>query len=90
MGAGTMANHFCYIGDAEIGTEVNIGASTVTCNYDGARKHKTVIGSGAFIGSGSMLVAPLRIGANARTGAGSVVTHDVEPGQTGVWYAGKS
>ena len=82
LGAGTMANHFCYIGDAEIGTEVNIGASTVTCNYDGARKHKTVIGSGAFIGSGSMLVAPLRIGAGARTGAGSVVTHDVEPGQT--------
>ena len=69
--------HFSYIGDADIGQEVNIGAGTITCNYDGEKKHKTEIGAGAFIGSDTMLVAPLRIGRNARTGAGAVVTKDV-------------
>lgn len=78
LGRGTKSNHFSYIGDAEIGADVNIGAGTVTCNYDGATKSKTVIEDGAFIGSDSMLVAPVRIGKGARTGAGSVVTKDVD------------
>jgi bifunctional UDP-N-acetylglucosamine pyrophosphorylase/glucosamine-1-phosphate N-acetyltransferase len=80
VGRGTKAAHFCYLGDAEIGENVNIGAGAVTCNYDGAAKHKTVIEDNVFIGSDSMLVAPLRIGKGARTGAGSVVTKDVVPG----------
>ncbi len=79
LGEGAKAGHFCYIGDAEIGARVNIGAGTITVNYDGKKKNKTVIGDDAFIGSDSMLVAPLTIGARARTGAGSVVTKDVPP-----------
>jgi bifunctional UDP-N-acetylglucosamine pyrophosphorylase/glucosamine-1-phosphate N-acetyltransferase len=79
LGRGTRSAHFSYIGDAEIGANVNIGAGTVTCNYDGVDKHKTRIEDGAFIGSGSMLVPPLTIGAGARTGAGAVVTKDVPP-----------
>ena len=75
--AGVKMGHFSYIGDAHIGENVNIGAGTITCNYDGKQKHKTEIGAGAFIGSDTMLVAPLRIGKGARTGAGSVVTKDV-------------
>ncbi|HEY9076022.1 MAG TPA: bifunctional UDP-N-acetylglucosamine diphosphorylase/glucosamine-1-phosphate N-acetyltransferase GlmU [Anaerolineaceae bacterium] len=82
LGAGTKMGHFSYIGDATIGENVNIGAGTITCNYDGVRKHKTRIGDGAFIGSDTMLVAPVEIGTNSRTGAGSVVTHDVPPGET--------
>jgi bifunctional UDP-N-acetylglucosamine pyrophosphorylase/glucosamine-1-phosphate N-acetyltransferase len=81
LGPGVKMGHFSYIGDAEIGAGTNIGAGTVTCNYDGKRKHRTTIGQEAFIGSGSMLVAPLEIGDHAVTGAGSVVTHDVPPGQ---------
>lgn len=81
IGRGTKAAHFCYLGDAEIGEGVNIGAGTVTCNYDGESKHRTIIEDGVFIGSDSMLVAPLRIGRGAATGAGSVVTRDVEPGE---------
>jgi len=77
LGPGVKMGHFSYIGDAEIGEGVNIGAGTITCNYDGERKHRTVIGVDAFIGSDTMLVAPVRIGAGARTGAGSVVTKDV-------------
>jgi bifunctional UDP-N-acetylglucosamine pyrophosphorylase/glucosamine-1-phosphate N-acetyltransferase len=77
IGRGTQMHHFCYIGDAEVGEHVNVGAGTVTCNFDGRDKHRTVIGDNAFIGSDSMLVAPVRIGARARTGAGSVVTRDV-------------
>jgi len=69
--------HFSYLGDATTGEDVNIGAGTITCNYDGVNKHPTKIGDHAFIGSDSMLVAPLNIGANAKTGAGSVVTKDV-------------
>ena len=79
LGPRTKMGHFSYIGDATIGSEVNIGAGTITCNYDGKRKNKTVIGDGAFIGSDTMLVAPVEIGAGAKTGAGSVVTHDVPP-----------
>ena len=80
VGQGTKVGHFSYLGDAEIGTGVNIGAGTVTCNYDGSEKHRTVIGDGAFIGSDSMLVAPVHIGARAITGAGSVVTKDLPEG----------
>jgi bifunctional UDP-N-acetylglucosamine pyrophosphorylase/glucosamine-1-phosphate N-acetyltransferase len=77
LGPGTKMGHFSYVGDAEIGPNVNIGAGTITCNYDGVRKHRTVIEEGAFIGSGTMLVAPVTIGRRAKIGAGSVVTHDV-------------
>ncbi|QQS16291.1 MAG: bifunctional UDP-N-acetylglucosamine diphosphorylase/glucosamine-1-phosphate N-acetyltransferase GlmU [Neisseriales bacterium] len=73
------ANHFGYLGDAKIGNFVNIGAGTVTCNYDGANKFSTVIEKGAFIGSGTMLVAPVQIGQNATIGAGSVITQDAPP-----------
>ena len=76
--------HFSYIGDANIGPGVNIGAGVITANYDGENKHATEIGAGAFIGSDSMLVAPLKIGAGARTGAGSVVTKDVPPNSLAV------
>jgi bifunctional UDP-N-acetylglucosamine pyrophosphorylase/glucosamine-1-phosphate N-acetyltransferase len=75
--AGVKLGHFSYIGDAQIGPETNIGAGTITCNFDGEKKNHTEIGEGAFIGSDTMLVAPLKIGNHARTGAGSVVTHDV-------------
>jgi bifunctional UDP-N-acetylglucosamine pyrophosphorylase/glucosamine-1-phosphate N-acetyltransferase len=78
IGHASKANHFTYLGDAEIGTESNIGAGTITCNYDGANKHKTVIGNQAFIGSNSSLVAPVHIGDGATVGAGSVITRDVE------------
>ena len=67
-------NHLTYIGDAEIGTAVNVGAGTITCNYDGAMKHRTTIGDGAFIGSGVNLVAPVEVGAGATIGAGSTIT----------------
>jgi bifunctional UDP-N-acetylglucosamine pyrophosphorylase/glucosamine-1-phosphate N-acetyltransferase len=79
LGPRTKMGHFSYVGDATIGSEVNIGAGTVTCNYDGERKHKTVIGDRVFIGSDTMLVAPVEIGERSKTGAGSVVTHDVPP-----------
>jgi bifunctional UDP-N-acetylglucosamine pyrophosphorylase/glucosamine-1-phosphate N-acetyltransferase len=77
LGAGAKANHLTYLGDAEIGPGANIGAGTITCNYDGFLKYRTVIGDGAFIGSNSALVAPVTIGAGAIVGAGSVVTRDV-------------
>jgi bifunctional UDP-N-acetylglucosamine pyrophosphorylase/glucosamine-1-phosphate N-acetyltransferase len=80
IGAGTQMHHFSYIGDAQVGQRVNIGAGTITCNYDGKEKHETVIGEGAFIGSDTMLVAPVVVGEGARTGAGSVVTRNVAPG----------
>jgi len=80
IGASSRAGHFSYIGDAKVGKDVNIGAGTVTCNYDGATKHQTVIGDGSFIGSDTMLVAPIRVGRKAATGAGSVVTKDVPDG----------
>jgi len=82
LGEGVHMGHFSYIGDAQIGAHTNIGAGTITCNYDGKDKHQTVIGEGAFIGSDTMLVAPVHLGAHARTGAGAVVTHDVAEGET--------
>ena len=77
VGEGTKIPHLSYIGDAVLGAGINIGAGTITCNYDGERKHPTIIGERAFIGSGTMLVAPVTLGRGARTGAGAVVTHDV-------------
>ena len=77
---GSKVNHLTYIGDTEIGTGVNVGAGTITCNYDGANKHKTVIGDGAFIGSGVQLVAPVEVGAGATIGAGSTITKTVPNG----------
>ena len=80
IGAETDMHHFSYIGDATVGEHVNIGAGTITCNYDGVRKNHTDIGDGAFIGSDTMLVAPIKVSENARTGAGAVVNKDVPPG----------
>jgi bifunctional UDP-N-acetylglucosamine pyrophosphorylase/glucosamine-1-phosphate N-acetyltransferase len=77
FGEGAKASHLSYIGDAEIGADVNIGAGTITCNYDGKNKNKTIIEDGAFIGSDSQLVAPIRIGRGAYVGAGSTITKDV-------------
>ena len=78
IGLGSKANHFTYLGDAEVGAGSNIGAGTITCNYDGANKFKTIIGDHAFIGSNSSLVAPVKIGNGATVGAGSTITRDVE------------
>jgi bifunctional UDP-N-acetylglucosamine pyrophosphorylase/glucosamine-1-phosphate N-acetyltransferase len=78
LGPGAKANHLSYIGDAEVGARANVGAGTITCNYDGFLKYRTTIGEGAFIGSNSALVAPVTIGAGAIVGAGSVVTRDVD------------
>jgi len=80
LGRGAKANHLSYLGDADVGAGANVGAGTITCNYDGFFKYKTVIGEGAFIGSNSALVAPVTIGEGAIVAAGSVVTRDVEPG----------
>ncbi|MGH8162120.1 MAG: bifunctional UDP-N-acetylglucosamine diphosphorylase/glucosamine-1-phosphate N-acetyltransferase GlmU [Gammaproteobacteria bacterium] len=81
LGPASKANHLAYLGDAEIGADVNVGAGVITCNYDGAAKHKTVIGDRAFIGSDCPLVAPVEIGAGATIGAGSTITADVPPGK---------
>ena len=80
VGAGTQMHHFSYLGDATVGEHVNIGAGTITCNFDGERKNHTDIGDGAFIGSDTMLIAPVKVGAHAQTGAGAVVNKDVPPG----------
>jgi bifunctional UDP-N-acetylglucosamine pyrophosphorylase/glucosamine-1-phosphate N-acetyltransferase len=77
LGAGAKAGHLSYLGDAEVGARSNIGAGTITCNYDGANKHRTVMGEDVFIGSNTALVAPISLGDGATTGAGSVVTSDV-------------
>lgn len=82
LGQGTKMGHFSYMGDATLGANVNVGAGAITCNFDGASKHETVIGQDAFIGSDTMLVAPVKIGDGASTGAGSVVTRDVPDGLT--------
>lgn len=79
FGAGSKANHLAYIGDASVGREVNIGCGTITCNYDGANKHRTVIEDGAFIGSDTQLVAPVTVGRNATIGAGTTLTKDAPP-----------
>jgi bifunctional UDP-N-acetylglucosamine pyrophosphorylase/glucosamine-1-phosphate N-acetyltransferase len=79
LGKGAKASHLSYLGDADIGAGANVGAGTITCNYDGFGKYKTVIGAGAFIGSNTALVAPVSVGDGAIIGAGSVITRDVEP-----------
>ena len=84
IGKSSKANHFAYLGDAEIGVESNIGAGTITCNYDGKNKHKTKIGDKSFVGTNSSLVAPITIGSNAYVAAGSVITKDVPDNALGV------
>jgi bifunctional UDP-N-acetylglucosamine pyrophosphorylase/glucosamine-1-phosphate N-acetyltransferase len=84
LGAGSKANHLSYLGDATVGAGANIGAGTITCNYDGAHKHQTVIEDGAFIGSDTQLVAPVTVGAGAYVAAGSAITKDVPAGALGV------
>jgi bifunctional UDP-N-acetylglucosamine pyrophosphorylase/glucosamine-1-phosphate N-acetyltransferase len=81
---GVKAGHLTYLGDADVGAGTNVGAGTITCNYDGAKKHKTIIEEGAFIGSNTALVAPVTIGQGAYVGAGSTITKDVPPGKLGV------
>ncbi|MCB9664857.1 MAG: hypothetical protein H6732_12150 [Alphaproteobacteria bacterium] len=80
LGAGAKANHLAYLGDAEVGEGSNIGAGTITCNYDGARKHRTHVGAGVFVGTNTSLVAPVRVGDGALVAAGSVITEDVPAG----------
>ena len=87
LGAGSKAMHLAYLGDSDIGRNVNIGAGTITCNYDGAKKHPTTIGDGAFVGSNSTLVAPVEIGAGAYLAAGSVITKTVPPDALGLGRA---
>ena len=84
LGNGSKANHLSYLGDATIGSNVNVGAGTITCNYDGERKHPTVIEDGAFIGSDTQLIAPVKVGKGAYVGAGSSITEDVPPGSLGI------
>jgi len=84
LGRGAKANHLAYVGDAEVGDGANLGAGVVTCNFDGLAKHRTEIGAGAFVGSDTMLVAPVKVGAHATTGAGSVITRDVPDGALAV------
>ncbi len=79
MGEGSKASHLTYLGDAEIGSNVNIGCGTITCNYDGVNKHRTVIGDDVFIGSDVQLVAPVSVGRNSLVAAGTTVTIDVPP-----------
>lgn len=81
LGSGAKVNHLSYVGDASVGAKANIGAGTITCNYDGVNKHRTVIGEGAFVGSNSALVAPVTVGAGATIGAGSVITKDTPDDQ---------
>jgi bifunctional UDP-N-acetylglucosamine pyrophosphorylase/glucosamine-1-phosphate N-acetyltransferase len=78
LGARSKAMHLSYLGDSTVGADVNIGAGTITCNYDGVAKHPTIIDDGVFVGSNTTLVAPLRVGAGAYLAAGSVLTEDVE------------
>jgi bifunctional UDP-N-acetylglucosamine pyrophosphorylase/glucosamine-1-phosphate N-acetyltransferase len=81
---GVKAGHLTYLGDADVGAGTNVGAGTITCNYDGEKKHATIIGEGAFIGSNTALVAPVTVGAGAYVGAGSAITKDVPPGKLGI------
>ncbi len=80
IGAGSKANHLAYIGDTSVGRNVNVGAGTITCNYDGANKHRTVIEDDVFIGSDTQLVAPVTVRKGATIGAGATITRDVPPG----------
>jgi bifunctional UDP-N-acetylglucosamine pyrophosphorylase/glucosamine-1-phosphate N-acetyltransferase len=77
VGEGSKINHLSYVGDATLGTHVNVGAGTITCNYDGVNKYQTVLEDGVFVGSNSSLVAPVTVGAGATVGAGSTITKDV-------------
>ncbi len=83
LGPGSKANHLSYLGDATIGANVNVGAGTITCNYDGEKKHQTVIEDGAFIGSDTQLIAPVRVGKGAYVGAGSSITRGCAGGRAG-------
>jgi bifunctional UDP-N-acetylglucosamine pyrophosphorylase/glucosamine-1-phosphate N-acetyltransferase len=87
IGRGSKVPHLSYVGDAVIGKDVNIGAGTITCNYDGYEKHETVIADGVFIGSDTMLVAPVKVGKGATTGAGSTITKDVPEGALAIGRA---
>ncbi len=87
LGKGAKANHLTYLGDTEIGSNTNIGAGTITCNYDGKHKYKTKIGDSAFIGSNTSLVAPVNVGDNALIGAGSVITRNVPENELGIGRA---
>ena len=87
VGKGSKINHLSYVGDSELGEGVNVGAGTITCNYDGVNKHKTVLGDNSFIGSNSSLVAPVKIGKNATVGAGSTITKDIPDNQLGLTRA---
>ena len=89
LSAGTLMGHFGYVGDATIGAKVNVGAGTVTCNFDGRDKHRTVIEDGAFIGCDTMLIAPVTVGSQAVTGAGAVITKDVPPARLAVGVPAK-
>jgi bifunctional UDP-N-acetylglucosamine pyrophosphorylase/glucosamine-1-phosphate N-acetyltransferase len=84
LGKGTKVGHLAYLGDSTVGAGVNVGAGTITCNYDGRKKHRTVIGDGAFVGSDSTLVAPVRVGEGAYVAAGSAITDDVPDGALGI------
>jgi bifunctional UDP-N-acetylglucosamine pyrophosphorylase/glucosamine-1-phosphate N-acetyltransferase len=84
LGPGSKANHLAYLGDAEIGSKVNVGAGTITCNYDGKNKFVTTIEDGAFIGSDTQLVAPVKVGKGAYVGAGSTITKEVPAGALAV------
>ncbi len=81
IGKGSKINHLTYVGDSEIGERVNVGAGTITCNYDGVNKHKTTIGNDVFIGSGTQLIAPVTVGDGATIGAGSTIMRDAPAGQ---------
>jgi bifunctional UDP-N-acetylglucosamine pyrophosphorylase/glucosamine-1-phosphate N-acetyltransferase len=84
FGAGSKASHLSYVGDASVGSNTNIGAGVITCNYDGANKHKTIIGDDVFVGSDSQLVAPVTIANGVTIGAGSTITSDVDEGQLAI------
>jgi bifunctional UDP-N-acetylglucosamine pyrophosphorylase/glucosamine-1-phosphate N-acetyltransferase len=84
LGPGSKASHLSYLGDATIGANVNVGAGTITCNYDGKKKHQTVIEDGAFIGSDTQLIAPVRVAKGAYVAAGSSITEDVPAGSLGI------
>src|SRR5262249_40835144 len=84
LGKGSKANHLSYLGDAEIGQGVNVGAGTITCNYDGVHKHKTIIEDGVFVGSDTTLVAPIRVEKDSYIGAASCITRDVPEGSLAI------